>query len=41
MLSTFENMKIPIAPGKKQGPLQVFEFLGILLDTNNMKARQN
>ncbi len=38
MVSTFENIRIPIAPGKTQGPSQVLEFLGILLDTINMKA---
>ena len=34
----FENIRNPIAPGKTQGPSQVLEFLGILLDTINMKA---
>ncbi len=38
MVSTFENLRIPIAPGKTQGPSQVLEFLGILVDTINMKA---
>ncbi len=38
MISTFENINIPIAPGKTQGPSQVLEFLGILLHTINMKA---
>ncbi len=45
IVSTFENVRIPIASGKTQGPSQVLEFLGILLDTINMKwlstSRQN
>jgi hypothetical protein len=39
MLRTFQNMNIPIAPGKTQGPSQVLEFMGIILDTSNMQAR--
>ena len=35
MLLTFHDLKIPIAPGKTQGPLQVFEFM----DTLKMEAR--
>ncbi len=38
MVSTFGNNKIPIAPGKTQDPSLVLEFLGILLDTINIKA---
>ncbi|CAB4009664.1 Hypothetical predicted protein [Paramuricea clavata] len=39
MLLTFHDLKIPIAPGKTQGPLQVLEFMGIILDTVKMEAR--
>ena len=39
MLSTFETINIPIAQGKTQGPSQVLEFMGILLDTIKMQAR--
>ena len=39
MLLTFHDLKIPIAPGKTQGPLQVLEFMGIVLDTLKMEAR--
>ena len=35
MLSIFESIRIPIAPGKTQGPSQMLEFMGILLDTVN------
>lgn len=36
MLLTFHDLKIPSAPGKTQGPLQVLEFMGIILDTVKM-----
>lgn len=39
MLSIFQTINIPIAKGKTQGPLQVIEFMGILLDTVKMQAR--
>ncbi len=39
MLSTFKTIGIPIAEGKTQGPSQVLEFMGILLDTIKMQAR--
>ena len=39
MLFTFQNLKILIAPGKTQGPSQVLEFMGIILDTVKMQAR--
>jgi hypothetical protein len=39
MLSTFQTINIPIAQGKTQGPSQVIEFMGILLDTIKMQAR--
>ncbi len=39
MLSTFKTIRIPIAAGKTQGPSQVLEFMGILLDTVKMQAR--
>ncbi len=39
MLSTFHTINIPIAKGKTQGPSQVIEFMGILLDTIKMQAR--
>ena len=39
MLRTFKNLNIPIAPGKTQGPLQVLEFMGIILDSLKMEAR--
>ena len=38
MLSIFESIRIPIAPGKTQGPSQMLEFTGILLDTVKMQA---
>ncbi len=31
MVSTFENIKAPIVPGKTQGTSQVLEFLRVLL----------
>ena len=39
MLFTFNNLNIPIAPSKTQGPLQVLDFMGITLDTLRMDAR--
>ena len=39
MLSTFKTIGIPIADGKTQGPSQVLEFMGILLDTTKMQSR--
>ena len=39
MLMTFKNLNIPIAPGKTQDPLQVLEFMGIILDPLKMEAR--
>jgi hypothetical protein len=38
MLSTFQTINIAIAQGKTQGPSQVIEFMGILLDTIKMQA---
>ena len=38
MLSIFESIRIPVAPGKTQGPSQILEFMGILLDTVKMQA---
>ena len=38
MLSIFESIRIPIAPGKTQGPSQMLEFMSILLDTVKMQA---
>ena len=39
MLSTFHTINVPIAERKTQGPSQVIEFMGILLDTIKMQAR--
>ena len=39
MLNTFQDLQIPIAPGKTEGPAQVIEFMGITLDTVAMEAR--
>ena len=39
MLSIFQIINIPIAKYKTQGPLQVIEFMGILLDTVKMQTR--
>ena len=39
MLSIFKTIGIPIAGGKTQGPSQVLEFMGIVLDTIKMQAR--
>ena len=39
MLSLFQTLSIPIAQGKTQGPAQVIEFMGIVLDTIKMQAR--
>ena len=39
MLMTFNNLNIPIAPDKTQGPLQDLEFMGIILDSLKMEAR--
>ena len=38
MLSIFESIRIPIAPGKTQGPSQMLEFMDTLLDTVKMQA---
>ena len=39
MLQTFRNLNVPLAQGKTQGPVQVIEFMGIILDTVRMEAR--
>lgn len=39
MLLTFKNLGIPIAPNKTQGPCTVLEFMGIILDSEQMQAR--
>jgi hypothetical protein len=39
MLLTFNNLNIPIAPSKTQGPLKVLDFMGITLHTPRMEAR--
>ena len=39
MLSTFHNIRIPIASAKKEGPAQELQFMGITLDTIRMEAR--
>ena len=39
MLLTFQNINIPIAAGKTQGPSQVLEFMGIILGSAKMQAR--
>ena len=38
MLSIFKSIRIPVTPGKTQGPSQILEFMGSLLDTVKMKA---
>ena len=39
MLSTFQDLNIPVAPGKTQGPSTSLEFMGITLDSERMEAR--
>ena len=39
MLLTFQNLNIPVAPKKTEGPCTVIEFMGIVLDSNRMEAR--
>ena len=39
MLLTLKNLNIPIAPGKTEGPHNVLEFMGIILDSIRMEAR--
>jgi hypothetical protein len=39
MLITFKNLNIPISLPKTEGPSQVIQFMGIILDTNSMEAR--
>lgn len=39
MLSTFRQLNIPIAQEKTIGPVQVIEFMGIILDSIRMEAR--
>ena len=35
----FARLGVPLAPSKVFGPTQVLEFLGIILDSDLMKAR--
>ena len=39
MLLTFRNLGIPVANNKTQGPDNVLEFMGIILDSDKMEAR--
>lgn len=39
MLSAFKTIGVQIADGTTQGPSQVLEFMGILLETVKMQAR--
>ena len=39
MLLTFRNISIPIAASKTHGPVKVFEFMGIILDSVRMAAQ--
>ena len=39
MCLTFKALNIPLATGKTEGPSQVLEFLGIILDSRRMEAR--
>ena len=38
MVLIFESIRIPIAPGKTQGPSQMLEFMGILYNSVKMQA---
>ena len=39
MLLTFRNLGISVAVNKTQGPENVLEFIGIILDSDKMEAR--
>ena len=39
MCLTFKALNIPLAKGKTEGPSQVLEFLGIIIDSERMEAR--
>lgn len=39
MLLTFKNLNVPVSLPKTEGPSQVIQFMGIILDTNTMEAR--
>ena len=39
MILTFKNLNIPISAAKTEGPCQIIQFMGIILDSQKMKAR--
>ena len=39
MILTFKNLNIPISAPKTEGPSQIIQFMGIILDSGKMEAR--
>ena len=39
MILTFKNLNIPISAAKTEGPCQIIQFMGIILDSQKMEAR--
>ena len=39
MLAVFESLNVPLAKHKTVGPITSIEYLGIILDTDNMLAK--
>ena len=39
MILTFKNLNIPISAAKTEGPSQIIQFMGIILDSGKMEAR--
>ena len=39
MTTTFKNLNIPISAAKTEGPSQISQFMGIILDSGKMEAR--
>ena len=38
MIVSFKNLNIPISAAKTEGPCKVFQFMGIILDSDKMEA---
>ena len=39
MILTFQKLNIPISTAKTEGPSQIIQFMGIILDSGKMEAR--
>ena len=39
MIFTFKNLNIPISAAKTEGPSQIIQFMGIILDSGKMEGR--